>query len=256
MHLGVLCYCYRTLYITDSRSWTQLISTVIWQKEYFTVLYGPWIHIHVPLCEDYQFSLLYVMSLLLHSRWRVVIHGGIDGFSRVPVYLKCSATNSAQKVREYFVEAVATFGLPRRVRSDMGGENIGVAQFMWSQPHDSFYSTRMIMGRSVHNQRIERLWRDLFQGCIGLYYQLFTYLENIGLLDPCNEVHLFVLHFIYMPWIQRSLDHYCQAYIHHPISSYHNRTPAQLFIAGLIEANQQGADQTYQVLVLCHFFHH
>ena len=141
----------------------------------------------------FKFSLLYVISLLLHSRWRVVIHGGIDGFSRVPVYLKCLATNSAQKVREYFVEAVPTFSLPRRVRSDTGGENIGVAQFMWFQPHDSFYSTRMIMGRSIHNQWIERLWRDLFQGCIGLYYQLFTYLENIGLLDPCNEVHLFVM---------------------------------------------------------------
>ena len=105
----------------------------------------------------------------------------------------------------------------------------------------------MIMGRSVHNQRIERLWRDVFQGCIGLYYQLFTYLENTGLLDPCNEVHLFALHFIYLPRIQRSLDHYREAYIHHPISSCHNRTPAQLFVAGLIEANQQRVDQTFQV---------
>ena len=47
------------------------------------------------------------------------------------------------------MEAVATYGLPRRVRSDMGGENVGVAQYMWSQPCDGLETTRMIMGRIV-----------------------------------------------------------------------------------------------------------
>ena len=172
-----------------------------------------------------------------------MIHGGIDGYSRLPVYLKCSPNNCAETVREYFVEAVSMYGMPTRVRCDRGGENFAVASFMWSQPDSS---DSVIMGRSVHNVRIERLWRDLFQGCTTLYYQLFTHLEDNGLLDPCNEEHL-ALHFVYLPRIQRSLDHFRNAYIHHPLSSCHNHTPCQLFYSGL-QRSRRVVDQVYQVI--------
>ncbi|XP_028412589.1 uncharacterized protein LOC114535486 [Dendronephthya gigantea] len=35
-------------------------------------------------------------------RWRLVIHGGVDGYTRVPVYLKCSDNNRAEtgKIRQ------------------------------------------------------------------------------------------------------------------------------------------------------------
>lgn len=166
-----------------------------------------------------------------HCRWRIVVDGGIDGYSRLPIYLKCSPNNCAETVRTDFVEAVSTYGLPLRVRCDHGGENFAVASFMWSQADRS---NSVIMGQSVHNVRIERLWCDVFQGCTALYYQLFTHLENVGLLDPCNEIHLFALHFVYLPRIQRSLDHFRNAYIHHPTSSCHNFTPVQLFYSGLV----------------------
>ena len=63
-----------------------------------------------------------------------MIHGAIDGYSRLPLYLKCAPNNLAATVLECFTEAVSVYGLPLRVRSDMGGENYGVAEFMWSQP--------------------------------------------------------------------------------------------------------------------------
>lgn len=181
-----------------------------------------------------------------------VVHGGIDGFSQIPVYLKCSTNNRAETVKDYFVEAVQEYGLPLRIRCDMGGENVHVAQFMWSQPNRSQDWGTVLMGKSVHNQRIERLWKDVYSGCLFLYHQLFRYLEDCGLLNPCSELHLLALHYVFLPRIQDSLDHFRQAYIQHPISSASNQTPGQLWAAGLIrgiEENRRWADELYQVII-------
>ncbi len=63
-------------------------------------------------------------------RWRIVIHGLIDGFSRMVLYLHAAGNNRANTVLTYFQQAVERYGLPAKVRSDMGGENILAAQFM------------------------------------------------------------------------------------------------------------------------------
>ncbi|KAA0706219.1 hypothetical protein E1301_Tti016287 [Triplophysa tibetana] len=84
-------------------------------------------------------------------RWRFVIHGAIDGFSRLIVYLNAATNNKATTVLDAFVRAVSQFGLPSRVRSDKGGENIEVAHFMVQNRGENRNSH--ITGRSVHNQR-------------------------------------------------------------------------------------------------------
>ena len=63
-------------------------------------------------------------------RWRMVIHDGIDGYSRMVVYLACSTNNCASTVYTLFKEAIKEYGIPSRVRSDKGGENILVCHFM------------------------------------------------------------------------------------------------------------------------------
>ena len=114
--------------------------------------------------------------------YRFVIHAGIDGFSRLPVYCKCSTNNQASTVLQCFIEAVARYGVPSRVRSDKGGENVEVSLYMLQCRGTGRGS--MITGSSVHNQRLERFWRDLFEGCTFL----FRNMEIMNLLDPTNEV--------------------------------------------------------------------
>jgi hypothetical protein len=59
--------------------------------------------------------------------FRFVIHGGIDGFSRMIVFLKVATNNQALTVLQCFREAVDKYNLPSRVRTDLGLENIEVA---------------------------------------------------------------------------------------------------------------------------------
>ena len=75
-----------------------------------------------------------MLLTVLNNRWKLVIRGGVDGFSRIPVYLRCSGNNLASNVLELFKEAVAEYGLPSRVRSDKDGENTEVSHFMLSSP--------------------------------------------------------------------------------------------------------------------------
>lgn len=66
-------------------------------------------------------------------RWRVVIHGCVDGYSRLPVFLQVSTNNRASTVLTYFIKATHQFGMPSRVRCDKGGENSLVSYFMLCQ---------------------------------------------------------------------------------------------------------------------------
>ena len=70
-------------------------------------------------------------------RWGLVTHGGIDGYSRTIVYLQCSDNNRAETVLSAFEKAVEKHGLPSKIRSDLGGENVDIWRYMVEQHSDS-----------------------------------------------------------------------------------------------------------------------
>jgi hypothetical protein len=161
-----------------------------------------------------------------------VTHAGIDGYSQLIVYLNCSTNNRASTVYRLFLTAIEEYHLPSRVRSDQGTENVHVAQHMLE--HRGAGRASMITGSSIHHQRIERLWRDLHHGVTKLYYRLFYCLEQHNLLDPINEHHLYALHYIFLPRINRSHEEFFMSWNHHRIRTAHHKSPHQPFVAGLL----------------------
>ena len=59
-------------------------------------------------------------------RWKIVLHGCIDGFSRRIIFLRSNSNNLAETVLDLFLAAVQRDGnlLPSRIRVDKGVENV------------------------------------------------------------------------------------------------------------------------------------
>eukprot|EP00112_Aurelia_sp_Birch-Aquarium-sp1_P013569 Seg2881.9 transcript_id=Seg2881.9/GoldUCD/mRNA.D3Y31 product="hypothetical protein" protein_id=Seg2881.9/GoldUCD/D3Y31 len=164
-------------------------------------------------------------------RWRIVTHGCIDGFSRMVIYLYSCTNNGAATVLHLFENAVNNFYWPRRVRSDQGMENLGVARLMLNK----FGTERkpVLTGRSVHNQRIERLWKDVHEYVTSNFRELFLWMEDSELLDPLNEIHLFALEFIFVPRINRALDLFLAQWNSHSLRTARSKSPIQLWTEGV-----------------------
>lgn len=86
-----------------------------------------------------------------YRRWGFVIRGAIDGKSRTITYLEATTDNRADSHLQSFMTGVHRYGVPLRTRSDKGGENVLIAQFMIMNRGTGRSSH--ICGRSVHNQR-------------------------------------------------------------------------------------------------------
>ncbi|KAH3808418.1 hypothetical protein DPMN_136771 [Dreissena polymorpha] len=138
------------------------------------------------------------------------------------VFLQAATNNKATTMTKAFMTGTQRFGVPSRVRSDNGLENTGVGAFMIA--HRGSRQGSFITGRSVHNQRIERMWRDLFTSATSVFHSLLTYLEESGQLDLANPVHMWCLHHVFVPRVQRALDIFRQGWNLHRLSGERGRT--------------------------------
>ena len=88
----------------------------------------------------------------------------------------------------------------------MGMENSKIAEYMFAARG----ANGIITGKSTHNQRIERLWRDVYDGVIVHYYTLYIiyivyFLEDENLLDVLYSLHIYTLHYVFKHKINEKL---------------------------------------------------
>ncbi|TRY64659.1 hypothetical protein DNTS_034852, partial [Danionella cerebrum] len=163
----------------------------------------------------YPNSLWHIDGNMRLIRWGFMIHGAIDGYSRLITYLNGNTDNCASTVLSQFVQAMCLYGLSAR--------NLQVALFM-SLMQGILHNSH-ITGESVHNQRIKRLWRDVFFHVLQSFYSL----EDSELLDPGNDVHKVSLSLVFLQEI-------------HVLQTKNNKTPTQILTEGML--SREATDST------------
>lgn len=84
--------------------------------------------------------------------------------------------HKAVTVLQAFEGGVADFGLPCKVCTDHGGQNIKVWEYMLLTHNND--ETMVVTGSSTHNERIERLWRDIHRSVGSIYASTFRSLKQ------------------------------------------------------------------------------
>lgn len=96
--------------------------------------------------------------------------------------------------------------------------------------------------------RIECLWQDVWMAVSNVYYKVLHSLEDEGLLDPTDRIHLFCAQHVFLPRLQRDLDVFTVGWDNHPLRTEQNLSPQQLWAIGLLQ-NPVDAPDLAEVLI-------
>ena len=76
---------------------------------------------------------------------------------------------------------------------------------------------------------------------VTFYYYLFYAMESTGILNTYNPIHVFTLHLIFIPRINKALDEFCEAFNHHKVRTQGNWSPYEMWANGMFHADNPPA---------------
>ena len=157
------------------------------------------------------------------GKFGFVTFGAVDGFTHQIMSLSCCNNNQASTLLNAFINSpmVQQRSLPIFIRGDGGLENASIAKLINSVSGTNHF----ISGRSVHNQRVERMWRDVFTNVIGYYknhLETITAKYDIELTDN----NIWIIQSLYLDGINEELRKFQLNWNSHSMrSELNNVTP-------------------------------
>ena len=115
-----------------------------------------------------------------------------------------------------FIDAILEHGVPSRVRGDWGSENRDVSILMillCGVNHASF-----MWGPSVFNTQIEWLWLEVGKQFVCQWHAFFFWLERCHLLKRQDQHHRWLLHYLFLGFINEDCEKFCDEWNSHPVS--------------------------------------
>ncbi|KAJ7231839.1 hypothetical protein B0H12DRAFT_1029301 [Mycena haematopus] len=102
-----------------------------------------------------------------------------------------------------------------------------------------------IWGRSVNNTRIERLWYDVTHGFGYKWKSFFLDLEVNHGLNPSTEVHIWLLHHLFLDSINTDAQEWADAWNSHDlqIRGERTRSPRDIFLFSMIQDGPRGLER-------------
>ena len=68
----------------------------------------------------------------------------------------------------------------------------------------------------------------------------FHFMEEQRILNCENHIHIYALHYIYIPRINNALETFMNGWNNHAIRTEHGHSPKQLFVAGALHLRNSG----------------
>ncbi|KAK0474593.1 hypothetical protein IW261DRAFT_1341498 [Armillaria novae-zelandiae] len=100
-----------------------------------------------------------------------------------------------------------------------------------------------IWGRSVHNTRVERMWRDTTIAFSNKWKGFFYDLECSHSLNPLLNRHIWLLHFLFLGKIDGDCQKWANHWNNHKLSLHgHSASPLQIWMESQLLHGARGLE--------------